>query len=262
VLADEPFDRVAAERAVPAAGEQGAVGPAAEFCHPGAQDRGRLRGERGAAFFAPLAVAAQVRSLAEAEVLAAQADEFGHPKAALEQREEQGVVAAAGPGCPVRGGQEGLGLTGGEERDDRLFEALAGDGEHALDDRRVGRLAHGGVPEQGVDRGEPGVAGPGAVSPSVLEVVEEGPDQRRVEVGELEPGGRRARSLLGEGEQEPERVPVGGDRVRAHLPLGEEPLGEERFQDRGKRAHGSTPREASSRLAAKASSSGLPDRYQ
>ena len=160
------------------------------------------------------------------------------------------------------GGQEGLDFVGGEERDDRLLKALAGDGQHALDDRRVGRLAQGGVAEQGADRDEPGVAGPDAVSPSVLEVVEECADQRGVEVGKHEQGGRLAGALLGKGEQEPERVSVGGDRVRACPPLGEKPIGEERFQDRGERAHGSTPRQSSSRLAARASSSGLPDTYQ
>jgi len=35
------------------------------------------------------------------------------------------VIAAADPGGPVRDGQEGLDFVGGEERDDRLLEALA-----------------------------------------------------------------------------------------------------------------------------------------
>jgi hypothetical protein len=41
-------------------------------------------------------------------------------------------------------------------------------------------------PEQGVDRGETGVAGAGAVGAVVFEVVEERRDQRRVEVADVE----------------------------------------------------------------------------
>ena len=41
----------------------------------------------------------------------------------------------------------------------------------------------------------------------------------------------------GEAEQQPERVAVGGDRVRAGVAFADQPVGEERLQRRGERAH-------------------------
>jgi len=41
------------------------------------------------------------------------------------------------------------------------------------------------VLEQGADRGQPGVAGPGAVAAVVLQVVQERPDRLRVQVGDV-----------------------------------------------------------------------------
>ena len=76
-------------------------------------------------------------------------------------------------------------------------------------------VAQRGEPEERVDRRQPGVAGAGAVAALVFEVVEERGDQRRVEVLELERRRRLAGLLLGEGEQQPEGVAIGGDRVRA-----------------------------------------------
>jgi hypothetical protein len=74
--------------------------------------------------------------------------------------------------------------------------------------------------EQRVDRGQPGVAGADAVAAVVFQVVEEGADQRRVEVGDLERGGLPAGLAGCEGQQEPERVAVGRDGVRACLVTG------------------------------------------
>jgi hypothetical protein len=61
----------------------------------------------------------------------------------------------------------------------------------------------------------------------VLEVVQERADQLGVQIGNLDLAGRLAGLLLGEREQEPERVAVGGDRVRAGLALALQALGKE-----------------------------------
>jgi hypothetical protein len=91
-----------------------------------------------------------------------------------------------------------------------------------------------------VDRRQAGVAGAGAVSPLALEVLEEGADQRRVEVGELELAGLLAGLRVGEAKQQPEAVAVGGDRLGAGVALAEQPFAEEGLQDRGEQVHGST----------------------
>ena len=113
-----------------------------------------------------------------------------------------------------------------------------------------------------MNRGQPGVTGPGTVAAIGFQVVEERPDQRRVQVGDVQIGGCLAGPLLGEGEKQFDCVPVGGDGVAAGLTLPGESVGEKRLQGWGERAHESPPRCASSRLPANAISSGAADRYQ
>ena len=65
----------------------------------------------------------------------------------------------------------------------------------------------------------------------------------------------------GERQEQPPGVAVGGDRLRAGVPLPGEPVGEERLQDGGERGHGRSSH-APSRCPAAAISSGDADRYQ
>ncbi|HLG07266.1 MAG TPA: hypothetical protein VI409_01195 [Gaiellaceae bacterium] len=152
------------------------------------------------------------------------------------------MVAAADPGGLVGGGEQRVDLGLGEVGDQRAVEAFGRHREHALDDGGVLGVAQRGEAKQGVDRCEPGVAGADAVTALAFEVVEEGGDQGRVEIVEVELGWLGAGALLGEDEQQPQRVAVGGDRVRAGVPLPLQPVGEERLQGRSERAHGRPPR--------------------
>ena len=165
--------------------------------------------------------------------------------------------------CPVGGGEQRVGFLRGEVADDGALAAAGRDGQDLADHGGVLGCPRGRVAEQRVDRGQPGVAGGAAVSPLVLEVLQELPDQRGVEVGEAEPAGCCPGPLLSEGEQELARVAVGRDRVRAGLLLPGEPVGEEPLQDGGEVAHGaSRPSACSSRPAARARSPGTAWRYQ
>ena len=83
-----------------------------------------------------------------------------------------------------------------------------------------------------------------------------------VEVVEAQVARRGAGALLGEGQQQAEGVPVGGHGVTADLALGDQPLGEECLQDWGEGGHRSTSGGGLRRPAARASSSGVPVRYQ
>ena len=58
---------------------------------------------------------------------------------------------------------------------------------------------------------------------------EERRDQRGVDVADVEPGGRFAGAIVGEDQQQPQRVAKGGDGVRAGVALNRQPLGEERL---------------------------------
>jgi len=101
--------------------------------------------------------------------------------------------------------------------------------------------------------------------PLLFEVLQELPDERGVEVGEAEVAGCLAGLALGEGEQEPAGVAVGGDRVRAGLLLPGQPVGEEALQDGGQVGHDASRPSCpagSSLAAARARSSGTAERYQ
>jgi hypothetical protein len=58
-------------------------------------------------------------------------------------------------------------------------------------------MSESGEPEQGVDRGQAGVAGPDAVAAPVFEMVEEAGDQRGVQVGDVQCRGCAAGVLGG-----------------------------------------------------------------
>ena len=119
------------------------------------------------------------------------------------------------------------------------------------------------VAEQRVNGRQPGVAGPDAVAAVGFQMVEERADQWCVQIGDVHSGGRLAGPLFGEDQQQLDRVPVGGDGVGAGLSLPGQPVGEERLQGGGQRAHDRPPaRYASRRCPANAISSGAADRYQ
>ena len=90
-------------------------------------------------------------------------------------------------------------------------------------------MAKRGVAKQGANRGEPSVAGAHTVSPLLLEMVQKSTDERRIEVAEIQLRGRDASPRRREAQQEPQRVSVGSDRVRTHLALPDEAVGEERL---------------------------------
>ena len=107
----------------------------------------------------PLPMAADVRAGAEAHVAAGQADQLGGAQPGLDGEQDQRVVAAADPGRLVGGGEQRVDLGFGEERDERLVEALGRDRQDALDRGGVLGVPQRGVAEQRADRGQPRVAG-------------------------------------------------------------------------------------------------------
>jgi hypothetical protein len=202
------------------------------LAEPDAQHGDGLGGERRGAPLASFAVAAEVRSGGELHVGAAQAGQLAGAQPGLDRDQQQGVVAPAGPGGAVGGIEQRVDLALVEEGDERAVKALRGDREHALDVRGVLGVAVGGEAKQRVDRRQPGVAGAHAVAALVLEVVEEPGDETGVEVADVESAGRLAELALGVGEQQPEGVAVGGDRVWASVTSADEPVAEERLQRR------------------------------
>ncbi|MNL73748.1 hypothetical protein D3C87_1992520 [compost metagenome] len=84
-----------------------------------------------------------------------------------------------------------------------------------------------------MDRRQPQVAGPGRDPARRLQFVEEGEDQRCIDVIQGERRGRLAQPPLHEPQQQTEGIAVRSDRVRAGLALLHQPLREEALQQPG-----------------------------
>ena len=237
VKPDAPFDGVAGQPLPGGTGEQRVAGLPAAFGEPGFHDPDGGGQQRRIAFLPAFSCAVDVRPGLDPDVCAGQAGELGDPQAGLDGEGEHGVVAPAGAGGLVAGGQERVGLVRGEVGDVGAVAALAGDGQDPLDQRPVLGMAQGRVGEQRVDRRQPGVAGPDAVAAVVLQVLQERGDRRGVEVGQAERARRLPRAGGGKAEQQPERVTVGGDRGRAGVTLADQPAGEELLQDGSEVTH-------------------------
>ena len=180
-----------------------------------------------------------------------QREQLGDAQTGLHGGEQQRVIAASGPGRAVGAVEQRVDLRGREEGDGALLGPFRGDREHPLDLRGVLGVAQRAVVKERVDRGEADVAGARAVSALVLEVFQERADRGRVELCELQAGRRRAGLLLHEAQQQPERVAVAGDGVRADPALAEQPVGEVRLQRRGEGGHDGPLSAGSSRRAAR-----------
>jgi hypothetical protein len=76
------------------------------------------------------------------------------------------------------------------------------DGQHSGDEVEVLGVAVGGVGEQGVDRCEPGITGPGGVASLGLQMLQESGDGFDIEVGDLNVGRSGAGRVVQVGEQQ------------------------------------------------------------
>jgi hypothetical protein len=100
--------------------------------------------------------AEDIRAGVQNNVIAGEVGQFRDPEPGLNGQQDQGVVASACPGVLVAGVQERVDFDFGfgDEGDEVAFEALGGDGQHALDGGRVFWMLQGLVGEQRVNRGQ------------------------------------------------------------------------------------------------------------
>src|SRR5260370_5886567 len=92
-------------------------------------------------------------------------------------------------------------------------------------------------------------------------MVEEGTDERGVEVFKVKCQWGSTGAGLHEAEQQPESVAVGDHAVRADLALADEPVGEECLQGGSARRHDALPKARSRRCEANACNSVAADKY-
>ena len=243
-------------------GKTGSVRVALTFVEPLCEHGGGLGLERRGAVFPAFSEHPNVPGGTGRDVTDPQRDELGDAQAGRDRGDDERVVAAAEPGCPVGRVQERVDLGCGEVGHVGAVVAFGWDLDHSGDRGGVFGVSECGVFAERVDRCEAGVAGSRAVSAVVFEVGQERADQRRVEVGEIELKRLLAGLLFDEPQQQPERVAVGLDGFRADVALVDEAVGEERLQRRREQAHDSRPAPRSTRSRASASSSGDASKYQ
>src|SRR5438128_10242066 len=237
-------------------------GFALTFLQPDAEDSNGGGGERSAALFSPLALAAQMGASAQRHVLAGQADKLRDPQPGLNGNRQQSAVASTDPAGAVGTGKQRVDLRSSQEGDQRLVSPLGRNGQHPLDHRSVLGVEERSKAEQGMHGGEADVAGGHGIAPLGLEVVQEGADERGVQIVQVELSGRPPRLVTGEAEQQPEGVAVCSYGVRARLALADKPLSEECLQGWSERAHTGCLSDWSRRVAARDSNSGVADKYQ
>jgi hypothetical protein len=108
--------------------------------------------------------------------------------------------------------------------------ALIGNGQDPLDESRVLRRLHRGVPEERSDYGYSKISTAHTVFATTFQIVEECADQWGVQIFQLDLGGRLTQLSVRELQQDAECVPVGSDCVLARSALCNQSLGKERFQ--------------------------------
>src|SRR5690349_4726504 len=220
--------------------------------------------QRRASFLSPFADTSNMGTVTEMDGVPVEADQLGETQARLGREQQQRVIAASEPCRSIRSGKYRLDLGSGQEMHLALVVSLARYREHALNMSAVGRLLKRGEPEEGADRGQAQVTGPDAGAALLLEILQKRTDERRIQIVESQGRRRLAEPLLSKREQEPERVPVGCDRVRADIALTHEPLGKVALDECGDvaaRLHGLASHRRSRRRAASCLNSGQAQRY-
>ena len=153
------LDGVAAESGAGAGREQRLVGVAGALGQPCFEHGPGGRDERCSSCLSSFAGGVDVGAGAERDVLAVERDQFGDPQSCLDREREHRVVASAGPGVLVAGGQERVDLAVGEVGQQVALGAFGWDREDASDRVGVFGVVQGEVGEQRVDRREAVVAG-------------------------------------------------------------------------------------------------------
>lgn len=178
-------------------------------------------------------------------MFATKADDFGSTQTGLHGQQQKRPVTAPAPAAEVGSGEQGGDFDAGEEGDGWANITLARDGENPLCQCAVFRRMQGHIAEEGMDGGKTDIAATGAVVAVVFEMIEEGAEERGVEIRQ----GHFRRSLaqlpLSIGQQQAEGIAVARQGMGACLSLSDEAIGEEGLKESGERPGGAHGRDSS-----------------
>jgi hypothetical protein len=257
---------VGAEARATGVREQHLAVPPRRFAEPGVQHDDRGFGQRGAPFLAALADHPDMRPRPEDDIGTGESGHFGQPEPRLHRHQEKRVIAPPEPGARIGGREQRVDFRAGERVHQGPREALAGDGQHPVDLRGMSRRLEGGVPKEGVERGQSEIPAARAEPALPLEMLEKRPDQRGIDGRKGQARGRRLQPLVRKRQEQPEGVAIRTNRMRTHLPLLHQALGEEPLQQRSQAdtrgRHGCPSQRRSRRDIASCIRAGQALRYQ
>jgi hypothetical protein len=233
MFGQERLDAVGAQSAPMHVGEQRIRMVTRWFLEPGFEGAARVRGQWRTSLLPSLADTSHMGPDAEMDGIPVEIDQFGKAQAGLDCEQQQGVIAASKPCCAIGGGQKRFDLGSRQEMYLTLVMAFTWYREDALDKRTVGRFLEGNEPEEGVNGGQAEIARSGADASLCLEIGKERADEWCIEIIDDQIGGRLAEPRLCKPEQQPERVPIGCDRVATDVALAHEPLRKVPLDQRG-----------------------------
>src|ERR1700752_1965766 len=98
VTGNQSLNGITTQRPTATVGEYWSRWLGGTLAEPLGQDSDRFLAEWGTALFPALALAAEVSPRAKGDVVASQANEFGHPQPCLDGHHQQGPIPAAYPG--------------------------------------------------------------------------------------------------------------------------------------------------------------------
>jgi hypothetical protein len=180
--------------------------------------------------FSALSDAFHVGPGSQNDVLTAKPDQLGNPQSRLDGHDQEGSVPTADPSGGVWGGDQRIDLLAMEKLDQPALMAFVRHGEHALAEQRMGGLLQGDILKERMDCSQAGIAGARAVAPFLFKMIEELPDEGRIEILESEFRGRRAEAFCSVTQQKTKGVTVTGDGVAAGAALPKQALCEEGFE--------------------------------
>jgi hypothetical protein len=195
VSCDEPLQRVGTQEPAARVWEDRGVLTCGPLGKPCPKNRGDIVTQRSAAHLSPLARAPHVRADTEVHVASSQGADFSVTQPRFGRHEQHGTVSPADPCGGVGRSDERRGLFLGEKLHRPALVTFGRDRQDALALQRARRLDVRDKAEERPQSSKAGVAGFRAIGAPVLQVVEEGAEQRRVEILHAEPGRRPFQAL-------------------------------------------------------------------
>lgn len=153
------------------------------------------------------------------DLVDAEADEFGHAQAGSEGQMQHRPIADAGDPARVRRVEQSLHLVAVEMSDEGLIDLLHRDRPDPACLIQTGREPILEEAEEGFDGGKTDVAGARRVAASFLDVFQEGENERRIKLLNLDAGRGNPQSGSREAEEQLKAVGVSRAGVRARSPL-------------------------------------------